>query len=200
MGKLDKSSLIKQGKVSIEGLDDLIQTFRDLSGNKADAKLAGAMKYALKPLQQKVKSLAPKKKNKNRKNLVATTGLLKKSISLKSKKFGRGKNKKVQGLVGPKLQQYTTPAGRTVKPYFYAHLVERGAKSHMIAPRRKERQKSFVGPIMPDRFKAWRHPGAKAKPFMMPALQAVGSEIFSRFAEKMAEIIANFGKPKRGKK
>lgn len=196
MPKLDKSILIQKGKVNIEGLDGLIQTFRDLTGNKADAKLAGAMKYALKPLHEKVKALAPKKKNKNRKNLVATSGMLRKSISIKSKKFGKGKGKKVVGLVGPKIQQYTTVSGRTVKPYLYAHLVERGAKPHTIAPRKKERQKSFVGPIMPHRFKSWKHPGAKQKPFMQPALQAVGSEIFARFSEKMSEIIANFGKPK----
>ena len=199
MGKLDKSTLIQNGKVSIEGLDSLIQTFRDLAGKKADGKLAGAMKYALKPLHEKVKALAPKKRNRNKKNLRATTGNLRKSIGIKTKKFGRAKNKKVVGLVGPKLKIFTTRSGSPSRPYLYAHLVEKGAKSHMVKPRKMEGRKTFVGPIMPDRFKAWRHPGAKAKPFLSEALKSVGGEIYTRFTEKMAEIIEGFGKPK-GKK
>lgn len=200
MGKLDKSILIKRGKVNIQGLDELIQTFRDMSGPKADAKLAMAMKYALKPLQEKVKSLAPKKMKGNKKHLKATTGILKRSISIKSKKFGRGKNKKVLGLVGPRLKKYTSTQGKTIIPAFYTHLVESGTASHTVSPRAKEKLKSFVGPVMPGRFKSWIHPGSRAKPFMMPALQISGSEIYSRFAEKLKEIIASFGKPKGGKK
>lgn len=200
MGKLDRSVLIKKGKVTIQGLDDIVQTFRDLTGNKADAKLAQAMKYALKPLQEKVKSLAPKKRKGDRKHLKASTGLLKRSISLKSKKYGRGKKKKVVGLVGPKFLKSTSPNGKTIIPAFYAHLVERGTASHTVSPRAKEKLKSFVGPIQPNRFKSWTHPGAKAKAFMAPALKAVGSQIYAKFAEKLKEIIASFGKPKRAKK
>lgn len=192
MSKLDKSLLIKKGKVSIEGLDALLQTFKDLTGGKSDGKLVSAMRYALQPLQKQVRANAPKQKSN--KNKSGRTGLLRKSIAVKAKKFGRGSKKKILGLVGPKFStSITLKNGLKIEPFRYAHLVERGAASHTISPRRKEKQKSFVGPVMPGRFKSWQHPGATAKPFMKTALAAAGSQIFNRFAEKMAEIISKIG-------
>jgi len=192
MSKLDKSLLIKKGKVSIEGLDALLQTFKDLTGGKSDGKLVSAMRYALQPLQKQVRANAPKQRSN--KNKSGRTGLLRKSIAVKAKKFGRGSKKKILGLVGPKFStSITLKNGLKIEPFRYAHLVERGAASHTISPRRKEKQKSFVGPVMPGRFKSWQHPGAKAKPFMKTALAAAGSQIFNRFAEKMAEIISKIG-------
>jgi HK97 gp10 family phage protein len=192
MSKLDKSLLIKKGKVSIEGLDALLQTFKDLTGGKSDGKLVSAMRYALQPLQKQVRANAPKQRSN--KNKSGRTGLLRKSIAVKAKKFGRGSKKKILGLVGPKFStSITLKNGLKIEPFRYAHLVERGAAPHTVSPRRKEKQKSFVGPVMPGRFKSWQHPGATAKPFMKTALAAVGSQIFNRFAEKMAEIISKAG-------
>ena len=113
---------------------------------------------------------------------------------MKAKKFGRGSKKKILGLVGPKFStKLMLKNGLNIEPFRYAHLVERGASAHTVSPRRKEKQKSFVGPVMPGRFKSWQHPGAKAKPFMKTALAAVGGQIFMRFSEKMAEIISKIG-------
>ena len=192
MSKLDKSLLIKKGKVSIEGLDALLQTFKDLTGGKSDGKLVSAMRYALQPLQKQVRANAPKQRSN--KNKSGRTGLLRKSIAVKAKKFGRGSKKKILGLVGPKFStSITLKNGLKIEPFRYAHLVERGAAPHTVSPRRKEKQKSFVGPVMPGRFKSWQHPGATARPFMKTALAAVGSQIFNRFSEKMAEIISKIG-------
>ena len=191
MSKLDRSNLIKKGKVSIEGLDALLQTFKDLTGGKSDTKLVSAMRYALQPLQKQVKANAPRQRSN--KNKQGRLGLLRKSIGLKTKKYGRGLNKRIIGFVGPKLSTVFVKGKFISKPHKYAHLVERGANAHTVSPRRKEKQKSFVGPIMPGRFKSWQHPGATAKPFMKPALAAVGSQIFNRFAEKMKEIISKVG-------
>lgn len=192
MSKIDKSLLIKKGKVSIEGLDALLQTFKDLTGGKSDGKLVSAMRYALQPLQKQVRANAPKQRSN--KNKSGRTGLLRKSIAVKAKKFGRGSKKKILGLVGPKFStSITLKNGLKIEPFRYAHLVERGAAPHTVSPRRKEKQKSFVGPVMPGRFKSWQHPGATAKPFMKTALAAVGSQIFNRFSEKMAEIISKIG-------
>jgi HK97 gp10 family phage protein len=192
MGKLDKSLLIKKGKVSIEGLDALMQTFKDLTGGKSDGKLVSAMRFALQPLQKQVKANAPKQRSN--KNKSGRTGLLRKSIAVKAKKFGRGSKKKILGLVGPKFgTSITLKNGLKIEPFRYAHLVERGAAPHTVSPRRKEKNKSFVGPVMPGRFKSWQHPGATAKPFMKTALAAAGSQIFIRFSEKMAEIISKIG-------
>ena len=191
MSKLDRSNLIKKGKVSIEGLDALLQTFKDLTGGKSDTKLVSAMRYAMQPLQKQVKANAPRQRSN--KNKQGRLGLLRKSIGLKTKKYGRGVNKKIIGFVGPKISTIFVKGKFISKPHKYAHLVERGASSHTVSPRRKEKQKSFTGPIMPGRFKSWQHPGATAKPFMKPALASVGSQIFNRFAEKMAEIISKVG-------
>jgi HK97 gp10 family phage protein len=181
MSKLDRSKLIKAGKVSIEGLDALLQTFKDLSGGKSDTKLVSAMRYALVPLQKQMKANAPRLRTN--KNKDGRTGLLRKAIAVKARKYGRGKNKKIVGLVGPKFSDVgTRPNGKKkLPPHKYAHLVERGAAPHRII------RKTKTGEV------SWMHPGAKAKPFMKPALDSVGSQIFNRFAEKMKEIISKIG-------
>jgi len=191
MGKFNKSVLIAKGKVSIEGLDELVDVFQQLTSNKKDGKLVAAMRYAMKPLQEKVKSNAPSKTK-------TTTGALKRSISLKAKKFGRGKNKVIQGLVGPKLGKSVTKFGRRFDPIHYAHLLERGAASHSIQPKKLAKLTTFVGPLREGSKRqvkpsSYQHPGATAKPFMNPALESMGGEIFNRFAEKMKEIISTLG-------
>lgn len=191
MGKFNKSVLIAKGKVSIEGLDELVDVFQQLTSNKKDGKLVAAMRFAMKPLQEKVKSSAPSKTK-------TTTGALKRSISLKAKKFGRGKNKVIQGLVGPKLGKSVTKFGRRFDPTHYAHLLERGAASHSIQPKKLAKLTTFVGPLKEGSKRqvtpsSYQHPGATAKPFMKPALESMGGEIFNRFAEKMKEIISTLG-------
>jgi HK97 gp10 family phage protein len=192
MSKLDRSILFKKGQTKIEGLDALVAKFKELTGGKSEAKLVTAMRYALQPLQKQVRANAPR--SKSNKNKSGRTGLLKKSIAVKAKKFGRGAKKRIVGLVGPKFSTHKVlKNGLKIEPYRYAHLVERGAVPHVVSPRRKEKNKTFVGPIMPGRFKSWIHPGATAKPFMKPALATVGSQIFNRFAEKVKEIISKIG-------
>jgi HK97 gp10 family phage protein len=196
MSKLDRSQLIKKGKVSIEGLDALLQTFKDLTGGKSDTKLVSAMRYALQPLQKQVKANAPRQRSN--KNKQGRLGLLRKSIGLKTKKYGRGVNKRIVGMVGPKISTFYTKGKFISKPYRYAHLVERGASSHAIKPRKLERLNTFMGPLKEGSKKqvtlsSYQHPGATEKPFMKPALAAVGSQIYGRFMEKMAEIISKAG-------
>ena len=191
MGKFNKSVLIAKGKVSIEGLDELVDVFQQLTSNKKDGKLVAAMRYAMKPLQEKVKSNSPSKTK-------TTTGALKRSISLKAKKFGRGKNKVIQGLVGPKLGKSIRRFGRNFDPIHYAHLLERGAATHAIQPKKLAKLTTFVGPLREGSKRqvkpsSYQHPGATAKPFMKPALESMGGEIFNRFAEKMKEIISTLG-------
>lgn len=149
------------------------------------------MRYAMKPLQEKVKSAAPSKTK-------TTTGALKRSISLKVKKFGRGKNKVIQGLVGPKFGKSVNKFGRRFDPIHYAHLLERGAAGHSIQPKKLAKLTTFVGPLKEGSKRqvkpsSYQHPGATAKPFMKPALESMGGEIFNRFAEKMKEIISTLG-------
>ena len=193
----NKSILFNKGSVKVEGLDELIDVFQQLTSNKKDGKLVAAMRYAMKPLQEAVKSAAPSKTK-------TTTGALKRSISIKAKKFGRGKNKVIQGLVGPKLGKSIRRFGRTFDPIHYAHLLERGAASHSISPKKLQKLTTFVGPLKAGSKRqvspsSYQHPGATAKPFMKTALDSMGGEIFNRFAEKMKEIIATVGIRKAGK-
>lgn len=196
MSKLDRSNLIKKGKVSIEGLDALLQTFKDLTGGKSDTKLVSAMRYAMQPLQKQVKANAPRMRSN--KNKDGRLGLLRKSIGLKTKKYGRGVKKRIVGMVGPKLSTIFIKGKFKALPFKYAHLVERGAGSHAIKPRKLERLNTFMGPLKEGSKKqvtlsSYQHPGANEKPFMKPALAAVGGQIYGRFMEKMAEIISKVG-------
>jgi HK97 gp10 family phage protein len=196
MSKLDRSILFKKGQTKIEGLDQLISKFRELTGGKSDTKLVSAMRYALQPLQKQVKANAPRQRSN--KNKQGRLGLLRKSIGLKTKKYGRGVKKRIIGFVGPKISTVFVKGKFISKPHKYAHLVERGATSHAIKPRKLERLNTFMGPLKEGSKKqvtlsSYRHPGATKKPFMKPALATVGSQILSRFAEKMKEIISKIG-------
>ena len=196
MSKLDRSNLIKKGKVSIEGLVALLQTFKDLTGGKSDTKLVAAMRYAMIPLQKQVKANAPRMRSN--KNKDGRLGLLRKSIGLKTKKYGRGVKKRIVGMVGPKLSTIFIKGKFKALPFKYAHLVERGAGSHAIKPRKLERLNTSMGPLKEGSKKqvtlsSYQHPGATEKPFMKPALAAVGGQIYGRFMEKMAEIISKVG-------
>jgi HK97 gp10 family phage protein len=196
MSKLDRSQLIKKGKVSIDGLDALLQTFKELTGGKSDGKLVSAMRYALQPLQKQVKANAPRMRSN--KNKDGRLGLLRKSIGLKTKKYGRGINKRIVGMVGPKLSTIFIKGKFMAKPHMYAHLVERGAGSHAIKPRKVEKLNTFMGPMKEGSKRQvtlsnYQHPGATKKPFMKPALDAVGGKIYERFMEKMKEIISKVG-------
>lgn len=181
MGSLDKSLLFKKGKVTIQGMDAMVKAFRELSGDKANAKMVVAMKYALQPLVVAVKANAPIRRKGE------TTGLLKKSIGIKVKLMGRLGNKRVVGLVGPKMKtSMTAGSGREIKPYKYAHLVERGTVAHSLKSRKITKLKAAAGAYQ---LSARQHPGATAKPFLAPAIASTGNQIFTRFTEKIKEII-----------
>lgn len=178
MGSLDKSQLFKKGKVSILGMNAVIDAFRELTGDKANAKMVAAMRFALKPLRESVKAHAPIKRKGE------TRGLLKKSIGVKVKMVGRRGRKQVIGMVGPKMAtKLVIGQGREIKPYKYAHFVERGTKPHSLKARNP---KGFAGAT---EARGGQHPGSAAKPFLEPALKATGNQIFARFAEKIKEIV-----------
>ena len=196
MSKLDRSILFKKGQTKIEGLDALVAKFKELTGGKSDGKLVSAMRFALQPLQKQVKANAPRMRSN--KNKDGRLGLLRKSIGLKTKKYGRGVKKRIVGMVGPKLSTIFIKGKFKALPFKYAHLVERGAGSHAIKPRKLERLNTFMGPLKEGSKKqvtlsSYQHPGATEKPFMKPALAAVGGQIYGRFMEKMAEIISKVG-------
>ena len=81
--------------------------------------------------------------------------------------------------------------GRTKKgaDVFYAHIVEFGARPHVIRPRRKKSLQlggHFVaGTVM--------HPGMTGNPFMLPAADATRSSAVAAVAAKIRERLAKLG-------
>lgn len=74
----------------------------------------------------------------------------------------------------------TVKAGDPRKRVFYAHLVEGGTKAHVI----KARRGGVL--VLGKRFFAQRvqHPGAKASPFMRPALAATADRALDAIADR----------------
>lgn len=81
--------------------------------------------------------------------------------------------------------------GRTKKgaDVFYAHIVEFGARPHVIRPRGKKRLQLgghfIAGTVM--------HPGSQGKPFMRPAMDAVQDAAVAAIAAKIREGLAKRG-------
>lgn len=101
-----------------------------------------SVKAGAKLVQQAAKVRAPKRKK---------SGALRQSLGIKSEKGKRGKTLAF-AVVGARSKVVKTYKGKTIKPAKYAHLVEKGTQAHDVAGK--------------------RHPGAKAKPFLKPALDS----------------------------
>lgn len=120
------------------------------------------------------------------------TGLLRKSLGKKQKKYGQKGN--IYTIIGP-LTGFKDPATGE-NPVNIAHLVEFGTKGHVIKPEKK-RALRFTSAGFADIARASvQHPGATAKPFMRPAfdahkeqvLQIVGTEL-GKGLERQAEAL-----------
>jgi HK97 gp10 family phage protein len=164
--------------------------------------LTNAMRYALKPMLQAAKSNAP-----------TGFGALKKSLISRIKKYTKGRDDAiVVGMVGPEAKFKTTvndPNGfagrkqRVEKPSKYAHLVERGAKSHFIpAPgygkRAQKRNPKILG-VGPS--PGWQHPGARPHPFLAPTAKTQRSTFIQRFRERVLERVnVEYARAKKGGK
>lgn len=105
------------------------------------------------------------------------TKQLKKSIGRKGKTTKGG----YINIIGPRRGFRTTlPGGKVYDPVNTAHLVEGGTKPHKITIRHR-RGKTLATP------QVIRHPGARAQPFMKPALENNRAAIQSKIAEKLKE-------------
>lgn len=109
-------------------------------------------------------------RNEARGNVPVKSGLLKGTVRVSTFKKGAELHA-------------TVKAGDPRKRVFYAHLVEAGTKAHEIRAR-----KGGVL-ILGRRFfvKSVAHPGAKAKPFMKPALAAGAGRALEAIAAKSRE-------------
>jgi HK97 gp10 family phage protein len=143
-------------------LDQLLQTIPvKLEKNI----MRSALGMGARVIMREAKSLAPvgAPSNTNAKKYGGYAGALKDSVRVKS-----GFTKKGEAYASVKA------GGRTKRgaDVFYAHIVEFGARSHMIKPNKKKHMeiggKFVAGEVS--------HPGIRAQPFMRPAVDAKAND------------------------
>ena len=114
----------------------------------------GALKAAAKPLQMKAKSNAPKHDGELIKSIKITSTFSKKKGEVKI--LVRAGNKKA----------------------YYAHMVERGVKAHLI------KGPVIFGGVV---YQNIHHPGFTPRPFMRPAFDSTGQQVVDAYATYMRE-------------
>lgn len=180
--------MAKAAGISFEaqGIEEVKNALAGVRNSVATRILKSAMTFAIKPLQKTVSSAAP-----------TLYGTLKRSIINRVKQYA--KSAVTVGLTGPKTTYKEIVAGTPApfmgpkfakphanKPSKYAHLVEKGTKTHFIpAPGygRKSRKKAgqfySEGPSP-----GWMHPGAKAFPFISWAAKTQSATVIQRFRDQ----------------
>lgn len=154
-------------KFKTTGVPELLKALQEIDKKVAKRALTKAVREAAKPILKAAKA-----------NVAVDTKTLKKSLGVKVKVYKGGSG--VVGLVGirkdkkgkpikHKRKVGTTKAGKDIyqDPTKYGHLVEFGTRRHTVAKgdrlARKDRKQSEMQT-------GKMHPGAKAKPFLRPAL------------------------------
>jgi len=136
----------------LTGDKELIAKLNGLGGKVYRKVVAQASRKAFAPVVSSAKS-----------NVVKDTGLLKKSIGIKQKRYPRAG--RIVTIVGPRTGFGKKIMAKTIRgevevfrdPVRYAHLVEYGTQAHAIS------QGDYIGAAEA------MHPGTAAKPFMRPA-------------------------------
>lgn len=127
----------------IKGLDEISKTLSSLPLKMEARILRGAVRAAAKPVKTEAQAIVPVKSGRLKESL---------RVSTKSKR----------GQVSAKLVAGDKKKGGA----YYAMMVESGTKPHTIKARKKS---LIIGGIFA---RSVEHPGAKASPFMAPAIKA----------------------------
>jgi HK97 gp10 family phage protein len=152
----------------------------DVTGLAAALASLDAVPKALrKKLLKKAVTLASRRVTRQAKANIkgVGTGLLKRSLGQKLKSYQGGE---VQvGLVGPRKGFATVVRGRKADPVRYSHFVEKGTRPHSVksGAALARRGKADVGQT------GRMHPGAQARPFLMPAGRAVSAGAKAEMAD-----------------
>jgi HK97 gp10 family phage protein len=140
-----------------------------------------AVKAGAKLVQRSAKSRAPRRKR---------SGALKQSLGIKAQKGSRGKTLAF-AIIGARAKVVKMFKGKRTVPAYYAHLVEKGTKPHSLLSRKRSAGKKLLDFVTRKRR---RHPGAKAQPFLRPALDsqrsAVSREMLDTLADEIARVLA----------
>lgn len=160
---------MSSANVKVTGDKELIARLLELEPKVRNRVLRPAVTAAARPIRAAAKASVP-----------VRFGALKKSIDLKVKTYRKG----VSAIIGPRSDvsyTHTDMFGRqtTVKPSKYAHLVEGGAKPHVI---RMGKNNKVV----------WLHSGTKATRFMENSIESQGAIAMSIMNKKIEEGIIKY--------
>lgn len=160
--------------MQLDGFKELETALQQLGPRYARPALRGAMRDAARPIVRRAKANAPRK-----------SGKLKKSI--KSKVYiGKGQQLSIASVLIGSFGRASTD-----NDAFYAHMVEKGTEGHSLQPksRRETKKKSGSAGNATGRNKGRQHPGAKAKPFLKPAVFSEQKKAFKILGNRLAERI-----------
>jgi hypothetical protein len=149
----------KKQNVSITNRDENKALFKGLPEALKNRVMAKSVNAALKPVVRSAKKFLTMTSRRNKR-----TGLLRKSINLKVKKYPSGV---IFGAAGPDKETIGYLNGRKQWPNKYAHLVEFGTQPH-FQPKANR----------------W-HKGSKAKSFLETGYGAVKSEVLNIIEESV---------------
>lgn len=155
-------------EIKIEGLADLHKMMQELPAKIEANVLRGGMRAGAKVIEEEAKRLAPVGPprlayTKEGAAYTKLPGGVRESIRVSV----RSRNGKVEA---------TIKAGG--KKAWYARLVEFGTAAHLIRP--KNRKSLFFAALAREEVK---HPGAKRKPFMRPALDTKAQQAIQTLAD-----------------
>jgi HK97 gp10 family phage protein len=192
--KLDTKTLDRDVRNLLKKLDRIAGT-----GSKGRREAKGIMRKAIRagaaPMRKSIKSAVP-----------VNTGVLKKSMFVKVKQYPSGVS---VGIIGPRVRGKNgktasgTVAVRGIKfktelDAFYAHMVEKGTKPHVIKPRNGRalhapllstaEGSQFVGSV--------QHPGTRPQPFITKGLKGGSKASAAAFGKKLGDEIRKQAKKK----
>jgi len=143
--------IVGRGGIRIYGDKEMDRALRKL-GKKVDRKLSlAAVRVGARPIWQDAARRAPRQ-----------TGILGRSMGARTKKYRRGAEAAI-AVIGARTRFRTTVGGYPRQPAFYAHLVAKGTRPHLL------RYLRIGGQLIRQ---WWRHPGARPQPFLGPAFEA----------------------------
>jgi HK97 gp10 family phage protein len=163
-----------------------VQVFTNFAGLDAIVKTAKKRTITQKAVKAGAKPVAAAAKAGARRE----SGALKQSIGIKAGKGKKGLTLAF-AVIGARTKTEKVFKGRKRKPSHYAHLVEKGTKPHSLGKRARK------GALHAAKVKLGigrKHPGAKAHPFLKPALdrnrEAAGKIIMEVMGTEIAKELA----------
>ena len=151
--------------VHVKGLAELGRALQRFDEKMRKRLVRGALRAGARIIELRAESIVPVK-----------SGKLKRSIRISTKQRGT-------------LVIASVKAGATGKKgdAFYGHMVERGTRPHSLRPKLRKAIRFADGSFARGRIE---HPGAKADPFLNPALQQAAGQALEVAAAYLRNRIA----------